>query len=88
MMSETSAEQYRGHLISFIVPNPNRHLPSDDPWIGWIGEVISVYSSVFHLAPCDFNHPHNRLCVETQWFDIRNVDDARIVGVVSPRTAA
>ncbi len=92
-MTETSAERFRDHLISFIVPQePGRPPPRLDPKtpdkFGWIGEVISVHGPFFRLAPCDYDHPHNRLCVETLWFDIRNVIDPRIVGVISSRTAA
>ena len=74
-----SAEQYRDRLISFVVPNPNRRLPSDDPWLGWIGMVISVYGHLFRLDPCDFNRPHKRLGEMTHWFDIRHVHYVKIV---------
>jgi len=78
-MVETSAEKYRDHLISFVVPNPNRRLPSDDRWIGWIGEVISVDGPVFRLAPCNYDQPHERLNQPTEWFDVRHVRDIKVV---------
>lgn len=81
-MSEASAEQYRDRLVSFITPN----LGKPDK-IAWIGEVISIHGYVFRLNPCDYNRPHERLCAATRWFDVRNVIDLKIVGVVSRRTA-
>jgi hypothetical protein len=82
-MTEMSAERFRDHLISFLVPDAGGEEKN-----ALIGVAISVHGPLFRFAPCDYDHPHNRLCAETQWFDIRNVIDPRIVGVVSSRTAA
>ena len=80
-MAETSAEKYRDHLISFVVPRKCFQLPilNDDPWVGRIGRVISVHGPLFRLDPCDFNRPHESLRGPTEWLDIRKIHDPKIL---------
>ena len=81
-MAETSAEQYRDRLISFVVPRKIFYPPllTCSPWVGQIGRVISVHGPFFRLDPCDFNQPHESLGEQTEWLDIRKIHDPKILG--------